>query len=85
MSNLSIFNKDNKIDVLKNPFDKDKITNISLSYRKVMFEKIFSWTARVEFTNGNTSGSQRFEVKDSTEYNSFEVITKQIQEFIDSL
>lgn len=75
----------NSIQVLKDPFHASKITNIHLNYSRVMFEKYFSWTATVKFQNGNTKGSQDFEVTDIESDNAFEVITKQIQVFVDSL
>lgn len=73
------------ISVLKNPFTQTSIKSISLDYSKVTFEPHFSWIGRINFTNGDTSGTQRFEVEDAEGINSFEVITKQIQEFINNL
>lgn len=73
------------VSVLKDPFKQDKIKSISFDYAKIMFEKAFSWTARVRFTNGNTDGAQSFEVRDDESKNAFEEITRQVQSFINSL
>lgn len=78
---------DNKhsIQVFKDPFKASKITDINLRYSKVMFEKYFSWRATIRFQNGSTRGSQDFEVTDIESDDAFEVITKQIQTFVDNL
>lgn len=86
MNKINLFNKNkNSINPLKNPFKKENIDSISLTYRKVMFEKYFSWRGRVSFTKGNTSGEQKFEVTDLESETPFEDITKQIQNFVDNL
>lgn len=74
-----------KLSIVSDPFKADKITSINLNYRKKLFETYWIWEARVNFKNGKTEGTQMFEVKDSSDYNSFEKITKEIQTFINSL
>ena len=73
------------ISVLKDPFKQNMINSISLEYRKVMFEKYFSWRGTVRFKNGNTSGQQDFEVTDVESEDAFSAISIQIQEFINTL
>ena len=82
---IDIGNKGQSISVLKDPFKAEYVTKISLTYRKAMFEDYFSWRAYVDFNNGNTSGTQKFEVKVEESVDAFSIITKQIQEFINNL
>jgi hypothetical protein len=74
-----------KLSPLKNPFSKNKITSINMEYRIELFGDQWLWKATIRFSNGNTTGTQTFKKFDSEDYNSFETITKEIQEFIDSL
>lgn len=74
-----------KLSPLKNPFAKDKITSIDLDYRKATFEKYWAWRATIKFSNGDTSGVQRFKVTDVESDDAFEDVTKKVQEFINSL
>jgi hypothetical protein len=78
-------NNSHSIQVLKDPFKATQIESINLRYSKVIFETYFAWEATIRFKNGNTSGAQDFKVTDIETDNAFEVITKQIQAFINSL
>ena len=68
-----------------NPFKMDKIVSIDFYYRKVLFEKHFSWTATIKFRNGDTEGSQKFEVTDVESDTAFADVTEKTQKFINSL
>lgn len=70
---------------LKNPFNKESIVRVSLEYKKVLFEKHFSWKATIKFRNGDTEGVQNFEVTDIESDNAFKVIVEKIQTFISNL
>ena len=74
-----------ELDVFRDPFKKTKIESVSLNYSRVMFETYFSWVGRIYFSNGDTSGSQKFEVTDQESEDAFGTITRQIQQFINSL
>jgi hypothetical protein len=86
---ITLFNpgKSTKLSVITDPFKADKIRNIMLFYRKgyIKGKWAWYWEGDITFQNGNTEGKQRFEVYDSENYNSFEKITKEMQEFINSL
>lgn len=79
------FGNSKGLSVLKDPFKMANIEHIRLDYKKIMFEKVFAWTATVYFQNGNTSGQQAFEVRDDESETGFEDITKEIQAFINNL
>lgn len=87
MNMLKIFNPEqaSKLSIVTDPFKSDKIVAISLDYSKSLFEKCWEWRGTIKFKNGNTEGSQKFKVADSSAYNSFEKITQQMQTFINSL
>ena len=87
MNITKLFNpgQGSKLSVVSDPFKANKIKSISLNYHKKMFETYWVWEANIRFQNGNTEGTQRFEVADSSDYNSFEKITKDIQAFINGL
>ena len=72
-------NKENSLSQLKNPFGSKYVHRVKMEYEKEWFKESFKWTAYVYFRNGNTSGDQKFEHED------FDVITKQIHDFIESL
>ncbi len=67
------------LGVLKNPFAAQKLDRIFLQYTKALFSDKWAWSANVYFKNGQTSGEQKFENDD------FEVMIRQINEFIASL
>ena len=73
------------VKALNDPFKMKHITSVSLRYSKVMFEKYFSWKATINFQNGNTEGSQNFEVTDIESDDAFKEITQKLQNFINSL
>ncbi len=67
-----------KVSVLQNPFKSSCVTCISIEIRpkRVYGKKV---SASVDFSSGNTKGSQDFESDD------FGVLVKEIQTFINSL
>jgi len=84
---MNLLDKDNNLpSPLKNPFAIDKIKRLSLTYKKAFLEKYWSWTASLSFVDGDTSGTQKFEVID-TEIpgESHTLILKEIQSFISNL
>lgn len=85
MKNLNLIGTKESMSVVSNPFKKESITSINLEYEKKIFKDYWSWRAIVRFTNGNTSGSQAFEVTDLESENAFADITKQIQNFINTI
>lgn len=77
---LTIFTGNNSLPSdLKNPFKKDCITNIRLSYSKVLFENYFTWRGSINFKKGNTEGTQNFENLD------FENIVRDMKSFVEGL
>jgi hypothetical protein len=48
-----------EISVFKDPFNKAKIEEITIFYRKIMFEKKYGWYANISFKDGLTSGNQK--------------------------
>ncbi len=62
----------------KNPFNKNSIESISVSFRKRMFD--LGWIAEgsVRFKNGKTEGRQDFEG------DSFDEVTQKIKYFIEN-
>lgn len=68
-----------KLSLVKDPFNKTNITLVRVSYRKSHFDDSWMAIGKVEFENGNTKGGQEFES------DTFDNCTKQIKEFIDSL
>ena len=49
--------------IIKNPFKKNKITSIFIRGNEELFSKHKMWefSGKIEFTNGDTGGEQRFE------------------------
>jgi hypothetical protein len=78
MLDLSNLNSENKVSLAKDPFKADCITHIAIFIRPnlVYCPKV---VASIDFTNGNTSGCQKFEGED------FGVVTQEMQTFINSL
>lgn len=63
MEDINIFdNDDNKVNIINNPFIKDCITGIVIRYSKMTFfnKDNHIFTGYVEFSNGNTKGTQEF-------------------------
>jgi hypothetical protein len=52
-----------ELTVIKNPFKKDKITEINFFYRRynIFGDEVNDFSATIKFVNGNTSGEQRIE------------------------
>ena len=70
----------NVIDVLKNPFEKECITDVNILIYKSRFPPFeIKHIATVVFKNGNTEGKQNFEAGD------FTTLVVQIQSFINNL
>lgn len=78
MNNL-IGDYENIPQVLKNPFDLEKITEINIHSRKRLFEDTWVHYGTVEFKNGSTKGAQEFEGKDIMD------VLKQIYTFVNNL
>lgn len=71
--------KDNKIQIHKNPFSKNFITDVRIFFT-TSFEA--EWRASVVFKNGDTKGEQTFKVMGAE---GFQNIVTQVQTFINSL
>jgi len=78
MAQLALKSETN-LDILKNPFATKNVTRIRLCYEKKMLVGKWTWIGCVYFRNGNTSGDQSFE------HENFDIIVKQINDFIASL
>ena len=66
--------------VLLDPFKSDKIEEIRIRVSRGLFDKsIYSARGSVEFTNGMTSGEQKFEG------DTFESVYYQIKSFLETL
>lgn len=65
MSSIDLYHmgKETLPSVIKNPFTKDYIKSISVRYERKIFGKDGEWQAigRLEFQNGETTGTQKFE------------------------
>lgn len=62
MKAIDIINECNKsVSPLKDPFEKDCVTSISMRYWKGSFSDDWYFTGTVEFINGNTKGEQKFD------------------------
>ena len=53
---LGNFNNNKSLSVIKDPFLKDKVTDITIRYTS--WSNKFYWYAKIQFKNGNTSGEQ---------------------------
>lgn len=79
MSTINLLGKTREtLSILKNPFVSSNINNLNIFY----FTSTDRWTAEVNFKNGNTSGTQSFEVKGAE---NFFILQQQMQDFINSL
>lgn len=78
MLGLRLAGKSN-LSILKDPFAAKNVTAVNLFYRCGMFDKKWLWHGTVKFANGGTKGEQTFE------HENFDVIVKQINDFIASL
>lgn len=56
----SLFGEE-QLSVIQNPFNKNKIVRLYVSYRKKTFEDAWYATGSIEFENGKTKGEQNFE------------------------
>jgi hypothetical protein len=65
--------------VLKNPFIKNCVTDIRVSYGKSMFSDDWSANGKVCFENGQTKGEQKFKAK------TFDEVVIQIKHFLKEL
>jgi hypothetical protein len=65
--------------ILKDPFSKNTITAVSVSYRFLGISKEWYASGYVEFKNGNTGGKQEFRG------NTFDDVVFQIKGFINEL
>lgn len=66
--------------IIKNPFKKQNITGISVYYEPKMFEReTWEASARVDFKNGETSGTQKFKAK------TFDEVVLEVKKFINNL
>jgi hypothetical protein len=77
MSNLEKIGNEKMPSILKNPFQKNCVTEIRVSY----YEFMRKWSARgtVEFKNGLTKGEQKFEAE------TFDEVVIQIKNFLKEL
>lgn len=68
------------LSILKDPFTQNYVEHIFISVSRGMFERDkVSYTAKVEFENGNTKGQQKIEAVNMGE------LLARTKEFIDSL
>lgn len=69
------------LDILKNPFVKDKVDGIYMRLTKKLFDgDVFNnWIGSIEFKNGNTEGNQKFECS------TIEELLYQMKIFLDNL
>jgi len=60
---MSAVNKmgNEKLDVIKNPFAKKRISELWIRFAPEMFSHEWKATGTLKFQNGNTKGEQRFE------------------------
>ena len=70
--------KKNVLTTVLDPFNKASVTDISVSYRKSAFSEDWNAYGTVEFTNGNTTGKQRFEGK------TFNEVLMQVNNFLNN-
>jgi hypothetical protein len=70
----------NKLSVLKDPFIAKQITGIHIHFSR--WRDQGSWRSSIEFQNGNTEGTQKFEVEGD---DGLIPIITQMEEFIKSL
>lgn len=77
--NLFGFGKEKLPSIIKDPFNKLSITQISIRYRDFCGDGKWKATGEVDFKNGNTSGEQSFEGE------TFDEVVMQIKVFIESL
>ena len=64
--------------VIKDPFSKNKIKSISVTYQDFWSNGKWEATGRVQFKNGNTEGEQKFEGT------SFDDVVMQIKAMLDN-
>lgn len=72
------------ISILKDPFSASRVTEVNIFMRKSNWgegERV-RWSGSIDFQNGNTKGSQDFEVMGA---DGLPTIVKQMDEFIKSL
>lgn len=77
MDLLALAGKSN-LGILKDPFAAKNVSDISMFYSNY-FGDGWRWSGTVKFKNGNTLGEQKFK------HENFDVIVKQINDFIESL
>ncbi len=79
--NLFDFGKEKLPSIIKDPFQKTKITRIYVSFDAPMWVNDKEWSANgnVEFKNDDTNGSQKFK---ATGDDAFDQVTLQIRAFL---
>lgn len=75
----NIFSSSDYISPINNPFQKSFIECINLSAVRTLDKKRFIIYGSVEFTNGDTTGKQRFDA------NSLPELFIKIKEFVEKL
>lgn len=76
MNLLGFGTKDTKPSILKDPFKKDKISEITIHF------SFNEWYGRITFKNGNTEGTQKF---DKYKPDEFQKLLTDMQNFAESL
>lgn len=73
---------ENKISIFNNPFNVEKITDISIRYSTNIFSGNGYWHGTIKFQNGKTTGSQNFGNYGPEEYSK---LVFEMQAFINEL
>lgn len=76
MNLLGFGKNDTKPSLLKDPFKKDKITDITIRFT------YNQWYGRISFQNGSTEGTQKF---DKYKPDEFQKLLTDMQNFAESL
>ena len=84
LDNIKNFGNSKMPSILKDPFSKQKITRIYVSFREPIWSSDTKWKAdgSIEFKNGNTNGEQKFTAEGD---DAFDQVVLQMRAFIQDL
>ena len=67
------------LSILNDPFLKDKVNRIFINIHKSFYTDKFNVLGSIEFKNGSTEGTQKFEAED------FDLLILQMKNFMQNL
>lgn len=77
MSEVDFKKASEYVSIIKDPFGSEFVESLRINCSKDIFTKVWHYRGVIEFKNGNTEGTQRFEEKDLT------TLLKKMQIFVD--